>query len=169
MFEIINKIQELKQGNDGVTKYYNTLKGLWKELDMFYDLEWTCVTNSTHYMKILERDWVFKFLAGLNKELDEVHKCISGKDPLPSVQVVFSEVRREKSRRQVMMGTPTTPNIAEDSTLVTTFKATTNATQRNQKKGDEKGKVWCDFCNKPRHKRETCWKLHGKTANWKSN
>ena len=76
VFEIINKIQELKQGNDGVTKYYNTLKGLWKEPDMFYNLEWTCVTNSTHYMKILERDWVFKFLAGLNKELDEVHKCL---------------------------------------------------------------------------------------------
>ena len=28
VFEITNKIQELKQGNDSVTKYYNTLKGL---------------------------------------------------------------------------------------------------------------------------------------------
>ena len=37
VFEIINKIQELKQGNDGVTKYYNTLKGLWKS--------WICFTT----------------------------------------------------------------------------------------------------------------------------
>lgn len=35
-------------------------------------------------------------------------------------------------------------------------------------KFDEKPRVWCDFCNKPRHTRETCWKIHGKPANWKS-
>ena len=120
---------------------------------MFYNLEWTCVTDSTRYMKMLERDQVFTFLAGLNKELDEVHGCILWKDPLPSVQAVFSEVCREESRRQVMMETLTLPNAA----------------RRNQEKEDDKGKVWCDFCNKPRHTRETCWKLHGKTANQKSN
>ncbi|KAM6591333.1 hypothetical protein CsatA_013938 [Cannabis sativa] len=35
-------------------------------------------------------------------------------------------------------------------------------------KTDEKPRVWCDFCNKPRHTRETCWRIHGKPANWKS-
>lgn len=28
-----------------------------------------------------------------------------------------------------------------------------------EKKGDE---IWCTFCNKSRHTREKCWKLHGK-------
>ncbi|KAG6510170.1 hypothetical protein ZIOFF_028179 [Zingiber officinale] len=32
----------------------------------------------------------------------------------------------------------------------------------------EKG-VPCDFCNKPRHTRETCWKIYGKPANWKNS
>lgn len=27
--------------------------------------------------------------------------------------------------------------------------------------------IWCDHCNKPHHSRETCWKIHGKPANWK--
>ena len=35
-------------------------------------------------------------------------------------------------------------------------------------KSDEKPRVWCDLCNKPRHTRETCWQIHGKRANWKS-
>ena len=28
-----------------------------------------------------------------------------------------------------------------------------------EKKGDG---VWCTFCNRPRHTRDKCWKLHGK-------
>ena len=64
-----------------------------------------------------------------------------------------------------MMGTPTTPNIAEDSTLVTTFEATTNATQRNQKKGksgvtsainqDTKGRLVGSYMEKQQTERAT--------------
>ncbi|PSR88367.1 Calcineurin B-like protein [Actinidia chinensis var. chinensis] len=28
-------------------------------------------------------------------------------------------------------------------------------------------KLWCEHCKKPWHTKETCWKLHGKPANWK--
>ncbi|XP_052184481.1 uncharacterized protein LOC127796395 [Diospyros lotus] len=28
-------------------------------------------------------------------------------------------------------------------------------------------KQWCDYCKRPYHTRETCWKIHGKPANWK--
>jgi len=30
-----------------------------------------------------------------------------------------------------------------------------------EKKGEG---VWCTFCNKSRHTRDKCWKLHGKPA-----
>ena len=36
-----------------------------------------------------------------------------------------------------------------------------------QHKSDERPRIWCDFCNKPRHTRENCWKIHGKPAHWK--
>ncbi|KAA8519364.1 hypothetical protein F0562_013620 [Nyssa sinensis] len=39
----------------------------------------------------------------------------------------------------------------------------------NQRRLADKPRVWCDYCNKPRHTRENCWKLHGKPTNWKSN
>lgn len=39
IYKIWAKIKKLKQGNQGVNKYYNTLKGLWQELDLFYDFE----------------------------------------------------------------------------------------------------------------------------------
>lgn len=47
---------------------------------------------------------VFKFLAGLNIEYDEVLGLIVGRNPIPSIGEVFAEVRREESRRQVMLG-----------------------------------------------------------------
>jgi len=47
---------------------------------------------------------VFKFLAGLNVEFDEVHGRILGRNPIPPIGEVFAEVRREESRRPVMLG-----------------------------------------------------------------
>ena len=42
----------------------------------------------------------------------------------------------------------------------------------NQNLGDykkpvDKDKMWCDYCNKPRHKRAMCGKLHKKPQNLK--
>lgn len=39
----------------------------------------------------------------------------------------------------------------------------------NQRKIEEKSRVWCDYCNKPCHAQDTCWKLHGKPANMKGS
>ena len=42
--------------------------------------------------RCLKKKRVFEFLASLNKELDEVHRCVFGKEPPPSTREVFSEV-----------------------------------------------------------------------------
>ncbi|XP_028102206.1 uncharacterized protein LOC114301453 [Camellia sinensis] len=47
--------------------------------------------------------------------------------------------------------------------------AAANKAANYQRGFDNKPRVWCDFCNKPRHTRETCWKIHGKPVNWKSS
>ncbi|CAN1756856.1 hypothetical protein LINPERHAP1_LOCUS6298 [Linum perenne] len=54
--------------------------------------------------KTVETNRIFKFLVGLNTELDEVRGRIIGRDPLPPIGEVFNEVRREESRRRVMLG-----------------------------------------------------------------
>ena len=59
------------------------------------------------------------------------------------------------------------PGVAiEGSTLVTT-SGCYNKVVAFQRKSDERLQVWCDFCNKPCHTHENCWKIHGKPANWK--
>ena len=80
---------------------------------------------------------------------------------LPSLREAFSEVRREESRKNLMMGSHQQPNMAESSALKTQFTLFDN---RQKIKG---GRPWCDHCRKPGHSRETCWKIHGKPTDWK--
>ena len=72
IYDLKTRIRETKQGSQGATKYYNILKGLWQELDQYYDGEWECAVDSAKYKKMLEKERVFEFLAGLSSDLDEV-------------------------------------------------------------------------------------------------
>ena len=164
-YELTLKLGEIRQGENTVTKYFNSLKRLWQDLDLFNDYEWKSSEDCKHFKKTVEDNRIFKFLIGLNVEFDEVRGRIIGRQPLPSIGEVFSEVRREESRRLVMLGKRNLVNTIENSALAASINAGRTAT----KKPDEKSRVWCDHCNKPRHTRETCWKIHGKPANWKGS
>ena len=63
--------------------------------------------------------------------------------------------------------------IQENSALVAIEVAASAAAnagdQGISKKAWGKGKIRCDHCNKQRHTRYTCWKLHGKTQNLKNS
>ncbi|XP_074556441.1 uncharacterized protein LOC141812295 [Curcuma longa] len=166
VFELTLKLGEIRQGEDSVTKYFNSLKRLWQDLDLFSTYEWKSVDDCNHHKKTMEDDRIYKFLAGLNIEFDEVRGRIIGRPPLPSIGEVFAEVRREESRRSVMLGKKSIGESIETSAL---FTDATSKAANYQRRSDDKPRVWCDFCNKPRHTRETCWKIHGKPANWKNS
>ena len=85
-----------------------------------------------------EYDKVYLFLAGLNKELDEVRGRILGQKPLPSLQEVFLEIRREESRRRVMLQRhkPKTNLEIQSLALITRGRGGCNhVTKRNFKRG----------------------------------
>ncbi|RVW16064.1 hypothetical protein CK203_022478 [Vitis vinifera] len=166
IFELTLKLGEIRQGEDNVTKYFNSLKRIWQDLDLFKTYEWKSTEDGLHHKKTMEDNQIFKFLAGLNVDFDEVRGRIIGRQPLPSIGEVFSEVRREESRRNVMLGKKGPGVAIEGLTLVTTGGGY-NKVVAFQRKSDERPRVWCDFCNKPRYTRENCWKIHGKPANWK--
>ncbi|XP_071924652.1 uncharacterized protein [Coffea arabica] len=169
IFELTLKIGDLRQGEDTVTKYFNSLKRIWQDLDLFNSYEWKSTEDFQHHKKTVEDSRIIKFLAGLNVEFDEVKGRIIGRQPLPSFGEVFSEVRREESRRNVMLGKKGPGVAVEGSALevASSFKTSTYQ-RRTGEKPSEKPQVWCDYCNKPRHTRYTCWKLHGKPPNWKN-
>ncbi|RVW82418.1 Retrovirus-related Pol polyprotein from transposon TNT 1-94 [Vitis vinifera] len=93
IIQIEGILHDLHQGNLTVTEYFNTLTRLWHQLDTFEVHNWNCVTNGR----------------------------IMGVKPLPSLREAFSEVRREESRKNLMMGSHQQLNMAESSTLKTQF------------------------------------------------
>ena len=107
---------------------------------------------------------------GLNKSLDEVCGRILNTKPLPNLQEVFAEVRREESRKQVMMG-PTTEHPFTPTRSALIFQQDRPhdpiALVARGDSRQRKGRPWCDHCHKTGHTKDTCWKLHGKPTNWK--
>ncbi|WVY92161.1 hypothetical protein V8G54_037675 [Vigna mungo] len=69
-----------------------------------FETENTLISDKmpSHTNRLLKRS-DFKFLSGLNKELDEVRRRIISTKPLPSLRAAFSAVRHEESRRKVML------------------------------------------------------------------
>lgn len=65
---------------------------------------------------------IYKFLLGLNKELDEVRGRVFGTKSMPNLRQVFSKVRREESCRRVMLGTSASSTV-EGSALATRFSS----------------------------------------------
>ena len=74
--------------------------------------------DNVRFKKKMENERVFEFLAGLNRELDNVWSRVLNHRSLPSIREVFSEVRHEESRRKVMLGEHITYG-PEASTLIT--------------------------------------------------
>lgn len=179
LFHVESILHDLRQGEKTVTTYFSTLTRYWQQLDLFESYEWKCPDDSTYFKKIVETKRTFKFLMGLDKSLDEVRGRILGAKPLPSLREAFFEVRREESRKRVMMGHSTSPASADGSALAVAKDhvsmvelATCAARGMYHTPGENRprrGRPWCDHCKKPGHLKETCWKLHGKPPDWKPN
>ncbi|RVW83231.1 Retrovirus-related Pol polyprotein from transposon RE1 [Vitis vinifera] len=162
LFQVESALHDFRQGEQSVTQYYNTLTRYWQQLDLFETHSWKCSDDAATYRQIVEQKRLFKFFLGLNRELDDVRGRIMGIKPLPSLREAFSEVRREESRKKVMMGSKEQPAPTLDGSALV-------ARSFNSSGGDrqKRDRPWCDYCKKPGHYKEACWKLHGKPADWK--
>ncbi|GAA0153216.1 hypothetical protein LIER_11511 [Lithospermum erythrorhizon] len=95
----------------------NFLKNMWHELDLYLEHDQICSACNIKFVKRKEKDRVFEFLQGLNNELDEARGRILATKPFLSTDEAFDEVRREETRRRVML-TPTEPKRTEISALI---------------------------------------------------
>ena len=170
VYELTLRLGEIRQGEDCVTKYFNTLKRFWQDLDLFNDYEWKSPEDCNQHKKMVDTGRIFKFLAGLNVEFDEVRGRIIGRNPMPSIGKAFAEVRREESRRHVMLGKKAADltKSMEGSALAIPEAQASRRTYQNQRTGD-KNNMHCDYCGKTRHTRENCYKLHGRPSYGRQN
>lgn len=122
-------------GRDG-TIYYNEMVFLWQELDQCYNDGCDCPKDSVNAMKREENERVYLFLAGLNQEFDELRSQILEKKPLPTLRGTFSEIRREETRRNVILKID--PNLETKNKHFSSLVVAKNENDRLKK-------PWCDF------------------------
>ena len=160
IFELKRKIGRTSQGDRSVTAYCNQLETLWQELDHNQHLQLAYSEDSV-------RDRIFEFLNGLNQEYEQLRSLVLNTETLPSLVEAFSTIRDE-GRKEVMMGS----NSSESSALKIEADPITGAVAAaNNRRGgpNKKDTLWCDFCNKAQHTRETYWKIHGKPDRFGKN
>ncbi|RVW63732.1 hypothetical protein CK203_052770 [Vitis vinifera] len=169
--------QELWE-NDNVTKYFNSLKRIWQDLDLFNTYEWKSAENRCHHKTTMEDNRIFKFLAGLNVEFDEVSGRIIGRQPMPSIGEVFSKVRREESQMNVMLGKKGPGVAIEGLALVTmgggynkatTFQSKSDERPRKGKTGDKPGRAIIPIANEAKTSPFTTEQMEHLLALLKSN
>ncbi|XP_073152035.1 uncharacterized protein [Henckelia pumila] len=152
--------QTTKEGSNSVTQYFTDLQDLWQELDLFLDNTPTCADCSVKVRQNLEKECVFDFLAGLNRELDDVRGRVVAREPFPSLEDAFADVRREEMRRKVMLPT----SLPAASSAPEVFALISN---KFNSPGQRQGKrPWCEHCKRPGHTKDKCWEIYGKLVDW---
>ncbi|XP_028800597.1 uncharacterized protein LOC114755871 [Neltuma alba] len=76
LYDLKTRIWNIKQGTRTVTEYWLELIGLWQELDMITEEEWSSSTDAARHKNNVEKERVFQFLAGLNPEFDDIQSRI---------------------------------------------------------------------------------------------
>ncbi|KAI0527064.1 hypothetical protein KFK09_002660 [Dendrobium nobile] len=104
----------------------------------------------TEYATILQNLW---------QELDHYRVPILGKEKTLSLNETISLIRAEESRRGVMLE----PKVVESSAMVMNKESSWKEKGKDSSKSKDKDSLWCSYCKKSRHTKETCWKIHGKS------
>ena len=134
LFEIKGILYDLRQGELTITQDFNALNRYWKQRDTFDDAKFGYLECSSKYKKIIEKERIFKFLFGLNKNLDEVRGRVFGIKPLPLIREVFSKIKREEIRKKVMIGNSTPPAPNEGSALAVSYGRNNLSNDNNRPK-----------------------------------
>ncbi|KAJ7961715.1 Retrovirus-related Pol polyprotein from transposon TNT 1-94 [Quillaja saponaria] len=118
--------------------------------------------DAASYKKVVDKERVYDFLAGLNLEYDQIRVQVLGRDPFPNLRQTYAYVQQEESRRIAMLHVVTCERSAMVATPIPKESKGVHTRGIEIARGSDKDDLQCDYCGKTRHTRDTCWKLHGR-------
>ena len=167
LYELVHRAANLRQGDRSVMDYNNELTALWAEIDHYMPPDPESVDR-----KYILQLRVFQFLMGLNPEYEQLRGQLIHRETL-NFKDALRSVRLEEARlQQAQSGIPATAMAIQSST---TTQATTRAPSltgnlsrgtppriEDTPRGDPT--LFCNYCKKRGHSKETCFKLQRKRA-----
>ncbi|GJR17198.1 RNA-directed DNA polymerase, eukaryota [Tanacetum coccineum] len=134
VFNLMHKINNLKQGDLSIPDYYHKLNSVWREFHILTILP-ACVcegrppcncdakSGSSKHTQLIR---LMQFLMELNDVYQPIRSTILAKDPLPNVKDAFYVVSREESLRGLHPGSSSSSKVQ-----LATFIAKTNNNTNN--------------------------------------
>jgi hypothetical protein len=105
-FELRKRLRHSDQHHRSVAEYFAELSGLWQEFDFYQGFQAVCTEDATNWLKRLEKERIYDFLAGLDMEYDPNRVQVLGCVQFPSLGEAYAIVQQKESRRGAMMHTP---------------------------------------------------------------
>ncbi|XP_019241958.1 PREDICTED: uncharacterized protein LOC109221994 [Nicotiana attenuata] len=181
LYQLQKEISDLSQGTLDITGYYTKMKNLWEELNTLnahVQCNCTCTCGAKANMHKAEHDRrLIQFLMGLNKVYTVVRGSILMMNPLPSIAQAFSILIQEEKQRKVK---PHSQFVMESASLNAStgnnnFRTNYNTSGYNTRNAgnnanrggynSNKPRLFCDYCKKPGHSKDKCFKLRGYPQN----
>ncbi|GJS38607.1 hypothetical protein Tco_0563650 [Tanacetum coccineum] len=184
VFNLMHKVNNLKQGDLSIPDYYHKLNSLWREFDILTILP-TCVcegrppcncdakSGSSRHTQLIR---LMQFLMGLNDVYQPIRSTILAKDPLPNVKNAFYVVSREKSHRGLHPGSSSFSKVQPATFIAKSNNNTSNFNRRvngntnnnNVNRGPNPDLLYKN-CGLIGHTIEMCYELIGYPANFNRN
>lgn len=175
-FQLVQQIQDLRQGSMDLATYYTTLKTLWDNLDAAEVSEPCFCCHKFHCRGQLdakskvERGRIIKFLAGLNEKYSVIRGQILMKKPLPNLAEIYNMLDQDDSQRQFNHTiSPSAFQISQAVTPPSVFTENQNMNQPGVLNAVQRrdAKPICSHCGYTGHIADRCYKLHGYPIGWK--
>lgn len=163
VYKIKQAISQLKQGDLPLAAYYSNPWQIWDKMDPYLTFCPKRLNDIVIYDKHVEKFCIYKLLADLHPDFEQIRVNIIAKVPFPSLNQVYAHLHYEENPRNTM--TQSAPG--EKSAIV-------SSSQRGGCEGSgmwdcgsrrfggfsyERDKLKCEHCDCLHHTKETCWDL----------
>ncbi|GJT31753.1 ribonuclease H-like domain-containing protein [Tanacetum coccineum] len=134
VYNLLQKINSVKQGGSSVVDYYHRLNSLWRKFDALTKLpkctcEVKCSCDASKGLGLHQQlTRLSKFLMGLDDCYHHVRSSLLTRDPLPEVKDAYNVVSREEYHR----GVPESSGGTESKQNATSFAAKTFNNNKKQ-------------------------------------
>ncbi|XP_057546216.1 uncharacterized protein LOC130825160 [Amaranthus tricolor] len=168
IFDLSSQANNIKQDRDPIEVFYGKLTTIWKEIDRRQPNPMKHTEDITIFNTFIQKQRLFQFLAGINDTFDKEKRDLLNQDPLPTVEIAYATIRREISRRGIMIQASSSgkhPSEIGSGLAVKQYRSETS--YRRDK--EDKTHLKCSYCGGSRHTKDGCFKLKGYPEWWEEH
>ncbi|KAG7564815.1 Retrotransposon Copia-like N-terminal [Arabidopsis suecica] len=190
LYRIEQKLAGLRQGSLDVNTFYTKLVTIWEEVKSAQDFPvcqcggCDCEVNRK-WMDLFERNFVIKFLFGLNDSYENVRESIIMLDPLPDLEKTLNMVIQKEHTQEIkqvpqsgsvvfQMSSQHAPSPQFDqnfssSSIIDDYSGQSDFVGAVSGGYKPRQRPVCTYCGLQGHLVTKCYKLHGYPLGYKSS